>query len=117
MSKTLDLEKMQNELKEFVKERGFEKYHTPKNLSMALTKEAAELLEIFQWLTEKESFEIKNHKEKFQEVKDEMADILSYLLRIASVLEVDLNEAFFDKIKKNKEKYPLASEKLNFSLF
>ncbi len=115
MKKTLSVETLQANLREFVKKRNWQAYHNPKNLTMALTKEAAELLEIFQWLSEKESKEIINYPEKMQDVKDEMADIFSYLLRLADILEVDLEDALLKKVKKNEAKYPLDAKK-TFSL-
>lgn len=116
MKKAVDIEKLQLRLREFVKERKWEKYHNPKNLSMALTKEAAELQEIFQWLCEKDSLEVKNHPKIMQDIKDEVSDVLSYLLRIADVLEIDLEQALLAKIKKNEAKYPLSESESVFLL-
>lgn len=93
--------------REFVKQRKWEKFHTPKNLSMALAGEAAELMELFQWLTEKESRDIMQHRAKAQAVADELADVFYYLLRIADVLGVDLESAFQKKMAHNRSKYPV----------
>lgn len=108
----MDIESLQMKLREFARERKWEKYHNPKNLSMALTKEAAELAEIFQWLSEKESKEIKNFPQKMEEIRDEMADVFSYLLRLSDILDVDLQQSLLSKMKKNEAKYPVNSEKL-----
>ncbi|NBX93244.1 MAG: nucleotide pyrophosphohydrolase [Proteobacteria bacterium] len=102
----MNIELLQKKIREFVQERDWEKYHNPKNLSMALAGEAGELLEIFQWLTPAESSEIKNNPQAYQRTKHEIADILVYLLRLSDKLEIDLEQAVLEKIKLNQEKYP-----------
>jgi len=91
-------------LKKFAKERNWEQYHSPKNLSMALSVEAAELMEIFQWVTEEESKTL-NGKKK-QAIEEELADILNYLIKIADHYDIDLVKAANKKISKNAKKYP-----------
>lgn len=89
----------------FSAERDWAKFHTPKNLTMALTVEAAELMEIFQWLEPHQ--DMKNLDEKKQEaVRHEVADIFIYLLRFCSVNNIDLLQAAEEKLKHNAEKYP-----------
>ena len=96
--------KIQNEIKTFVDERGWEQFHSPKNLSMALSVEVAELVEIFQW---QKQYEYKENKEKISSaVKDEVADIFYYVVRICQKMNINLEDAFFEKMKKNKQKYP-----------
>ena len=107
----MDLEKIKKIIREFASERNWDKYHTPKNLSMALSVEASELVEIFQWLTQEESKNIDS--KDIQSVKDEVADILIYLIRIADKLDIDLEEAILEKIKKNGKKYPVELSKDN----
>ena len=107
----MDLEKIKKIIREFASERNWDKYHTPKNLSMALSVEASELVEIFQWLTQEESKNIDS--KDIQSVKDEVADILIYLIRIADKLDIDLEEAILEKIKKNADKYPVELSKDN----
>lgn len=102
---------MQEFYRDFVEKRDWKEFHSPKNLSMALSVEASELVEIFQWLSEKQSWNIKDHPEKLIAVQDEMADIFSYLIRLSDVLEMDLEKAFWDKFQKNAEKYPLEKSK------
>ena len=97
---------LRDTLRKFVAERDWDKFHSPKNLAMALSVEAAELMEHFQWLTEEESRRLP--PEKFNEVRDEMADVLVYLVRLADKLDVDLLEAAARKIEKNALKYPAA---------
>jgi NTP pyrophosphatase (non-canonical NTP hydrolase) len=91
-------------LRNFVAERDWDQFHSPKNLAMALSVEAAELVEHFQWLTEEQSRRLA--PEKLAEVRDEMADVLVYLVRLADKLDVDLLDAAAQKIEKNALKYP-----------
>jgi len=91
----------------FVEERKWNKFHTPKNLSMALAGETAELMEIFQWLTEAESGKVMKNPVKAKAVEHELADVFYYLLRLADILDVNLEQAFFDKMRHNKAKYPV----------
>jgi NTP pyrophosphatase (non-canonical NTP hydrolase) len=91
-------------LRQFAKDRDWDQYHSPKNLAMALSVEASELLEHFQWLTEKQSAELEGKKR--DEVAEEMADVFLYLLRMADKLDIDLLEEANKKIVKNAEKYP-----------
>ena len=105
----MNYEKIKKEIKEFVDERDWDQFHTPKNLSMALSVEVSELLEIFQW---KKADEYKRATEKQKEmIKDEVADIFYYLVRISEKLNINIEEALLNKMKKNKEKYPKESVK------
>ena len=97
----------------FVNERKWMKFHTPKNLSMALACEAAELMEIFQWLSAAESRSVMKNPNKAKAVEHELADVFYYLLRIADVLDVDLEKAFFEKMHHNQKKYPVKLAKGN----
>ena len=97
---------LRDRLRQFVAERDWDQFHSPKNLAMALSVEAAELVEHFQWLTEAESHRLKPGK--LAEVRDEMADVLVYLVRLADKLDVDLLDAAAKKIAKNALKYPAA---------
>lgn len=91
-------------IREFVHERDWDQFHTPKNLSSALSVEAAELLEHFQWLKTGERPEL--GEEKRREVSHEMADVLVYLVRLADKLEIDLPAAVDEKMALNRAKYP-----------
>lgn len=102
----MNIEEIKNYLTQFAAERGWEKYRTPKNLCMALSVEVAELVEIFQWMDNDQSLQAKNDENLIQQVSEELADILSYLVQIASVLKIDLDEAFWNKTQKNEKKYP-----------
>jgi len=103
---------LRDTLRKFVAERDWDQFHSPKNLAMALSVEASELLEHFQWLTEAESHRLA--PEKRDEVRDEMADVLVYLVRLADKLDVDLLAAAAQKIDKNALKYP--AEKVRGSM-
>ncbi|MDC1536708.1 nucleotide pyrophosphohydrolase [Candidatus Thioglobus sp.] len=107
----MDISKIQNQLENFATERDWEQFHTPKNLSMALSVEASELVEIFQWLRAEES--ISPDKKQTDAIKSEVADIAMYLLRFCSVLEIDIEEAIKNKLEKNAEKYPVNLSKGN----
>lgn len=99
-----DLLMLRDRLRTFAAARDWEQFHSPKNLSMALMVEVAELMEHFQWLSEQQSLTIA--AEKKQAVSDELADILLYLVRLADKLEVDLQQAALHKLEKNAQKYP-----------
>ena len=90
----------------FVNEKDWEQFHSPKNLSMAITIEAAELMEFFQWVTLEESRSLCSAPETAERVRDEIADIVIYCLSLCNVLGVDLASAVDSKIEKNVSKYP-----------
>lgn len=102
-------EKLSKTLAKFAMDRDWEQFHAPKNLVMALSVEAAELTEHFQWLTEEQSNNLS--KEKLDEVAFEMADIYIYLTRLATRLEVDLPQYVDEKIILNEKKYPVEKVK------
>jgi NTP pyrophosphatase (non-canonical NTP hydrolase) len=99
-----DLARLRELVREFVDERDWDQFHTPKNLSAALSVEAAELLEHFQWLRSGRPEELGEHK--LREVRHEMADVLVYLVRLADKLDVDLMAAVQEKMVLNRAKYP-----------
>ncbi|GBG01737.1 nucleotide pyrophosphohydrolase [Azospira sp. I13] len=98
------LEELRAVVRQFVSERGWDQHHNPKNLAMAMTVEAAEVLEHFQWLSEAESFRLS--PEKRREVAHELSDVLMGVIRVADLLEIDLAAAFAEKMALNREKYP-----------
>ena len=97
---------LESALQTFADERDWNQFHSPKNLAMALVAEVGELVEIFQWLTEEQSKEAANEPTTARAVRDELADVTLYLVRLCSVLGVDLNEAVTHKIQANSRKYP-----------
>jgi len=100
----MDIKKLQRVLQDFADERDWNQFHSPKNLSMALIAEAAELVEHFQWVSEEDSYQLSEKKK--HEVGEELADILLYLVRISDRLGIDLEEATYRKIEVNRLKYP-----------
>ncbi len=101
----MDINKVQKQLARFADERDWNRFHNPKNLAMALSVEASELVEIFQWLTPEQSSEIMVTEQR-EHVEEEVADILIYLLRLSDKLGIDLEEAVRSKVEKNSIKYP-----------
>jgi NTP pyrophosphatase (non-canonical NTP hydrolase) len=102
----LDVPELQRRLAAFAEARGWEPFHTPKNLATALVVEAGELAEIFQWLTPEQSLDVMADADTAARVRDEMADVLSYLLQMASVCGVDVLAALAAKIERNEKRFP-----------
>ena len=96
---------LRQRIREFAEARAWERYHTPKNLAMALAVEAAELLEPFQWLTAEQSRQL--DARQHEAVRQEIADVLIYLTRLADLLDIDLLDAAADKLAINARKYPV----------
>lgn len=105
------LESLSKALRIFAAERDWEQFHSPKNLAAALTVEAAELLEHFQWLTEEQSRSLP--PDERVAVSHEMADVLLYLLQLADGLQVDLVAAARRKLELNASRYPVARSRGN----
>ena len=99
-----DLNQLQAYLRQFAKDRDWDQFHSPKNLSMALSVEVSELLENFQWLTEEQSHTL--DEQQRAAVVDEIADVQMYLARLADKLDINIGEAIEQKIVKNEAKYP-----------
>ena len=110
-SQLIDVSALEAALQKFADERDWNQYHSPKNLAMALTGEVGELVELFQWLTEDQSRSLAQDRATARAVRDELADVLLYLVRLSAVLGVDLNEAVEQKLALNAEKYPAGGSK------
>ncbi|GAB4390331.1 MAG: nucleotide pyrophosphohydrolase [Thermodesulfovibrionales bacterium] len=91
-------------LRQFARERDWEKFHSPKNLAMALSVEAAEIVELFQWMTEEESRG--PGARKVEKLRDEIGDVLIYLVNLADKFGIDPVEAAREKVRKNASRYP-----------
>jgi NTP pyrophosphatase (non-canonical NTP hydrolase) len=104
-----ELAVLRDALREFAEERDWDQFHSPKNLASALAIEAAELLEPFQWLTDEQSKNLT--PAQFSAVREEMADVLLYLIRLADKLDVDLVQSAQQKIEINARKYPVATSR------
>lgn len=99
------IEELRDALRQFAAARDWDQFHSPKNLAAALTVEAAELLEHFQWLRDGRPTELPAGK--LEQIEEELADVLLYLVRLADKLDVDLVAAARDKLKTNAQKYPI----------
>jgi dCTP diphosphatase len=111
LDSTTTLAELRNIVRRFVDERDWQQFHAPKNLSMSLAIEAAELMEHFQWIDIAESRRIGDDSAKFSAVRDEIADVLCYVLALANELDIDLATAIRDKMVKNAAKYPAAQSR------
>ncbi|OPC82884.1 nucleotide pyrophosphohydrolase [Embleya scabrispora] len=101
-----DLAELTAAIAAFSAERHWQPFHTPKNLVMALSVEASELVEIFQWLTPEQADDVMSDPDRGEHVREEIADVLSYLLSLANRLGIDPAQALRDKMVKNAIKYP-----------
>jgi dCTP diphosphatase len=100
----ITLHELKQRMATFVRERDWEQFHSPKNLSMSISIEAAELMEHFQWLTVEQSEQL--DPQALQEIGEELADIVLYSLSMANHLQIDLSETVLAKMSKNERKYP-----------
>jgi len=100
-----DFKRLRDALRDFAAERDWDQFHTPKNLAIAVSVEAAELLERFQWLSDVQVQALAG--EDLERVREEVADVLLYLIRLADVLGLDLEAAADAKLALNAEKYPV----------
>lgn len=103
--------RVKNEIKQFIKERDWAKFHSPKNISMSIAIEAAELMEHFQWLTIKQSKEIFKSKENREAIEDEIADIAIYIFDLCNIANIDIEACILKKLKKTAIKYPAETVK------
>ena len=102
----MNIELIQSRLKKFAEDRDWEQFHSPKNITMALSVEVAELVEIFQWSNSGGLDEINDPDTKVQ-IEKEIADIFNYLLKLTDMLNIDLEKAALNKIEENDAKYPV----------
>ena len=102
----MDIDKIQKRLREFAADRDWEQFHNPKNLTMALSVEVSELLEIFQWSKSGGLDEINDKKIK-KDIERELADVFNYIIRLSDILNIDLESVAHNKIDENEVKYPI----------
>lgn len=107
--KSTSIQLIKEQVSEFVKEREWNKFHNPKNLSMSIAIEAGELMEIFQWSSFVDAWDICD-SEEISNVKDELSDVMIYCLSLANQLDIDVSKAIEDKMAKNAIKYPATNE-------
>ena len=99
---------LRNRVRQFVESRRWRSFHSPKNLAIALAVEAAELLNLFKWESERQSIELSRIRNTRREISDELADVFIYCLTIANRIDLDLSKAVERKILVNERHYPLA---------
>jgi len=102
----MDFEKLKSKVRHFVRERDWEKFHTPKDLAISISVEAAELLEIFQFMTEEQMKNVRDNKVIMESIHGELADILQYCFGMANALGISLSEAVDRKMELNEKRYP-----------
>ena len=98
------MKELAQKLREFAKERDWDQFHSPKNLTMALIVEVCEIIEHFQWLSEEESYQLNSNK--LEKIKEEIGDVIIYLVMLADKLGIDPVQAAKEKIEKNRKNYP-----------
>lgn len=102
----MQFDELNAEVREFCETREWEQYHTPKDLAIGLTTESSELLELFRFKNQTEQSELLAASEARDDVEDELADILFFLLRFADLYDIDLESALTRKLEKNRQRYP-----------
>lgn len=107
MDQETNMHEMKEKIKKFCEDRDWDQFHGAKELAIALIIETAELLEHFRWKTNKEVAEMFENKSRKEEIEDEMADVLYFLIRIAQKYNIDLSQALNRKMSKNERKYPV----------
>src|SRR5262245_60037574 len=103
---TTTIAELRKIIADFVAERDWSQFHSPKNVSMALAIEAAELMEHFQWLTTEDSRKLAGDPQKLSDVGEELADVIGYSFALANELGIDVSDAIRNKMVKNVQKYP-----------
>jgi len=101
----------------FVDERDWRKYHNPKDLAISIAIEAAELMELFQWVSEREVEKVLEEAERFTRLEEELADTIILCFNLANVLDIDVAKAVTKKVEKNQAKYPVDLVKGNYKKY
>ena len=114
MDEKVTIAQLKNKIEKFSEERDWKKYHNSKDLAMSISIEAGELLENFQWLTDKEISQLSKNPKKTQKIKSELADVFVYAFNLSQTLSIDVSEIIFNKIKENEKKYPISEIKGNY---
>ena len=109
-----DIKELQQRVAQFISERDWEQFHSPKNIAMSVAIESAELMEIFQWRTTEASLSPELIENKRAEIEDEVADIFIYLLSFINVTKIDLYQAVVQKIERNNIRFPVEKVKGKF---
>lgn len=114
MDKTTTVADLMTLVADFVRKRAWEQFHTPKNLSMGVAIEAAELMELFQWYSGEESVRVAQQRRVRQAAADELADCIIYCLSFASSVGIDVAAAVRAKLRKNQRRYPVRTSRGRF---
>jgi len=101
------VEDLKSAVRKFVHDRAWEKYHNPKDLAESICIEAAELLELFQWITPDETLSWKDAPSKVKHIEEELADIIIYSLSMANTMKIDVTKIVAEKLERNEMKYPI----------
>lgn len=104
---TTTIGELKAEVKKFVHDRAWEKYHNPKDIAESICIEAAELLELFQWVTPDEAFSWKGKPSRVKRIQEELADIIIYGLSMANTMKIDVTKVVTRKLESNEMKYPV----------
>ena len=104
--KTTKIGELKALVEKFVRERDWERFHSPKNLAMSISIEAAELMEIFQWLDIKEAASLPKEPTKAAHIKEELADILIYLISFCNINKIDMAGIVAEKLRRNRTRFP-----------
>ncbi len=112
--KETTIEELKEEIRSFLDEREWGKYHNPKDLAVSISLEASELLELFQWVKEGDVEKMLRDPEKNARLRDELADVIIYCLSLANNAGIDVSQAVLDKMEKNARKYPISRVKGNY---
>lgn len=111
MDQSTKIQDLKDVIRDFCQARNWGEYHSPKDLAIGASTESAELLELFRFLSEQESLDLLEDKKSREKISDEIADVLFFLLRFSEKYDFDLAQCFFDKMKKNAQKYPVSKSK------
>jgi dCTP diphosphatase len=109
MDADISIDKLRTSVQNFIAERDWDRYHTPKNLSMSIAIEAAELMEHFQWVTNRQSLAMIQDDPTRAQVVDELSDILIYCLSFANKIDVNISHAILEKLKRNEIRFPIGT--------
>jgi len=113
----MTLDQLKAEVKKFIQNREWGKYHNPKNLAESICIEAAELFEVFQWVSLNEAASWSDVPSKLESVKEELADIIIYCLSMANAMRIDVTQAVLSKLEKNEARYPAGKYRGRADLF
>jgi NTP pyrophosphatase (non-canonical NTP hydrolase) len=113
MNESLTLEVLRRRVQDFCEARDWDQFHGPKDLAIGVITEASELLEHFRFLSDEQAMELLNNQQQKEEIEDELADVLFFLIRFSQRFDIDLTQSLMRKIEKSEKKYPIEKSKGN----